>query len=179
MRRSVLDSIRHITAAPGAGHPRMLRCCRASIPKHFGALAPRRPRARHARDVTQRVRPCARFNSTVNRPKVQQPASFTSGPWRITPSFTQLRESITWTQIQRLLRRRNITLGKKSATPWGCAEVPPKEEVLEEICRCLKRHPTRFRYCHTCFPCQAFMLPCNIHLIGIKIRKTNLNGAFS
>jgi hypothetical protein len=35
---------------------------------------------------------------------------------------------------------------KKSATPEGCAEVPPKEEVLEDLRRHLRRCPTRNHY---------------------------------
>jgi len=40
-------------------------------------------------------------------------------------------------------RLRSIQSAKKSATPWGCAEVPPKEEVLEETS---DWHPTWLDY---------------------------------
>jgi hypothetical protein len=35
---------------------------------------------------------------------------------------------------------------KKNAAPWGCAKVPPKEEVLEDMPVLVKEHPTRLNY---------------------------------
>src|SRR5665647_433274 len=55
---------------------------------------------------------------------------------------------------------------KKSATPRGCAKVPPKEEVLEDM-PILVRAPSTIRI----MPkgktiCKRFLLLCNIYFIS-------------
>ena len=50
---------------------------------------------------------------------------------------------------------------KKSATPRGCAKFPPKEEVLEELRRHLRRCPTQRHYEQSKSSMQVFMLLCN------------------
>ena len=61
-------------------------------------------------------------------------------------------------QVRNFLRRSakiRAKRTKKSATPRGCAEVPPKEEVLEDMRRHLKRCPTRRHYLPKPAPMQA------------------------
>jgi len=55
----------------------------------------------------------------------------------------------------------SLTWIKKSATPRGCAKFPPKEEVLEELRRYLRRYPTQRHYEQTKSSMQVFMLLCN------------------
>jgi hypothetical protein len=68
---------------------------------------------------------------------------------------------------------------KKSATPGGCAEFPPKEEVLEE-CADTRASIDTTSLCHyTDARRKPFLLPCNIDLCSRTARKTKSNERFS